>query len=60
VLILRTSAPETLDFILETPAIRRFMGARLGPMAVIVRGEDLRDLRDVLGEHGIQAEIVGL
>lgn len=60
VLVLRTSAPETLDFILETPAIRRFMGARLGPMAVIVRGEDLRDLRDALGEHGIQAEIVGV
>lgn len=59
-LVLRTTAPETLDFILETPGIRRFMGARLGPMAVIVRGEDLRDLRDALGEHGIQAEIAGL
>ncbi len=59
-LILRTTAPETLDFILDTPGIRRFMGARLGPMAVIVRGEDLRELRDALGEHGIQAEIAGL
>ncbi len=56
-LILRTTAPETLDFILETPALRRFMGARLGPMSVIVRAEDLRELRDALGEHGIQAEI---
>ena len=36
-LVLRTTAPETLDFILETPGIRRFMGARLGPMAAIVR-----------------------
>ncbi|MEP7292394.1 MAG: hypothetical protein ABI835_11455 [Chloroflexota bacterium] len=60
VLILRTTAPETLDFILETPGIRRFMGARLGPMAVIVRAEDLRDLRDALGEHGIQADVAGL
>lgn len=59
-LVLRTTSPETLDFILETPGIRRFMGARLGPMAVIVRGEDLRDLRDALGEHGIQGEFVGL
>jgi hypothetical protein len=59
-LVLRTTSPETLDFILETPGIRRFMGARLGPMAVVVRGEDLRDLRDALGEHGIQAEIAGL
>ncbi|MCC6804215.1 MAG: hypothetical protein IT319_15140 [Anaerolineae bacterium] len=59
-LVLRTTAPETLDLILETPALRRFMGARLGPMAVVVRSEDLRDLRDTLGEHGIQAEIAGL
>ncbi len=58
-LILRTTAPETLDFILETPGLRRFMGARLGPMAVIVRAEDLRELRDALGEHGIQAEMMG-
>jgi hypothetical protein len=35
------------------------MGARLGPMAVVVRAEDLRELRDALGEHGIQAEIGG-
>jgi hypothetical protein len=27
---------------------------------VIVRAEDVRDLRDALGEHGIQAEIAGL
>ncbi len=59
-LILRTTAPETLDFIMDTPGIRRFMGARLGSMAAVVRSEDLRDLRDALGEHGIQAELVGL
>jgi 4,5-dihydroxyphthalate decarboxylase len=59
-LILRTTSPETLDFILDTPAIRRFMGARLGPMAAIIRSEDVRDLRDALGEHGIQADIAGV
>jgi hypothetical protein len=59
-LVLRTTAPETLDFIMETPGTRRFMGARLGPMAAIVRSDDLRDLRDALGEHGITAEMVGL
>lgn len=59
-LVLRTTAPETLDLIMETPGIRRFMGARLGPMAAVVRSEDLRDLRDALGERGIQAEMVGL
>ena len=59
-LVLRTTAPETLDLIMDTPGIRRFMGARLGPMAAVVRAEDLRDLRDALGEHGIQAELVGV
>ncbi len=58
-LVLRTTAPETLDFIMDTPAIRRFMGARLGPMAAVVRSDDLRELRDALGEHGIQAEVLG-
>ncbi len=59
-LVLRTTSPETLDLILETPSLRRFTGARLGPMAVIIRSDDLRELRDALGEHGIQAEMVGL
>ncbi len=59
-LVLRTTSPETLDFILETPALRRFAGARLGPMAVVIRSDDLRELRGALGEHGIQAEMAGL
>jgi hypothetical protein len=58
-LILRTTSPETLNTILDNPALRRFTGARLGDMAVIVRADDLRALRDALAEHGIQAEIIG-
>ena len=58
-LVLRTTTPETLDFIMDTPAIRRFMGARLGPMAAVIRSDDLRELRDTLGEFGIQAEVLG-
>jgi hypothetical protein len=58
-LILRTTSPETLNAILDNPALRRFTGARLGDMAVIVRADDLRALRDALAEHGIQAEIIG-
>ncbi len=58
-LVLRTTTPETLDFIMDTPSIRRFMGARLGPMAAVIRSDDLRELRDTLGEFGIQAEVVG-
>ena len=58
-LVLRTSAPETLDYILDTPALRRYLGARLGPMAVIVRADQWEALRDALGEQGMQVEIVG-
>lgn len=59
-IVLRTTAPETLEFILDTPALRRFLGARLGPMAVAVRADQWAALRDALGEHGIQADISGL
>jgi hypothetical protein len=58
-LVLRTSAPETLDYILDTPALRRYLGARLGPMAAIVRADQWKALRDALGEQGMQVEIVG-
>ncbi|MEZ4671268.1 MAG: hypothetical protein R3E39_25470 [Anaerolineae bacterium] len=56
--VLRTTAPETLDKILDTPALRRYMGARLGPMAVIVRAGQWDALRAALGEQGIQVEVV--
>ena len=59
VMVLRTTAPETLNFVMETPALRRYLGAQLGPMAVIVRADQWEALRDALGEHGIQAEISG-
>jgi len=57
-MVLRTTAPETLDKILETPALRRYLGARLGPMAVIVRAEQWDALRSALGEQGIQVEVM--
>jgi hypothetical protein len=56
-MVLRTSAPETLDYILDTPALRRYLGARLGPMAAIVRADQWEALRDALGEQGIQVEM---
>jgi hypothetical protein len=55
--VLRTTAPETLDKIWETPALRRYLGARLGPMAVIVRAGQQDALRAALGEQGIQVEM---
>jgi hypothetical protein len=59
-IILRTSAPETLTAILDNPALRRYLGAQLGPMAVIVRADQWEALRTALGEHSIQAELVGV
>jgi hypothetical protein len=55
-LVLRTTAPETLDRIMDAPALRRYLGARLGPMAVIVRAGQWDALRAALGEQGIQVE----
>lgn len=56
-LVLRTTAPETLDAIFEKPALRRYLGAKLGPMAVIVRADQWEALRDVLGREGIKVEV---
>jgi hypothetical protein len=56
-MVLRTTAPETLERILDTPALRRYLGARLGPMAVIVRADQWETLRNALGEQGIQVEV---
>ncbi len=55
-LILRTTSPEVLDKIWESPALRRYLGARLGEMAVIVRADQWEALRDALGEQGIQVD----
>jgi len=48
-----------MKLIMETPALRRFMGAQLGEMAAIVRADNMNELRDALGGYGIQAEILG-
>jgi len=56
--VLRTTAPETLDKMLDAPALRRYLGARLGPMAVIVRAGQLEALRTALGEQGIETEVL--
>ena len=52
-LVLRTTAPETLDFIVNTPALRRYLGARLGDMAVVVRADQWQALCEALGKQGI-------
>jgi len=58
-LVLRTTSSDTLDFIYDTPALRRYLGARLGPMAVMVRQDQLEALQMALGLHGIQLDLIG-
>ena len=58
--VLRADSAEALTEIFETPALRRFLGAQLGPMAVLVRAEQWPELRTALGEAGIQVELRNL
>lgn len=57
--VLRTSATEILDRIYEQPSLRRYLGARLGPMACIIRPEQEQDLLEALGAEGIRVEVIG-
>ncbi len=56
--VLRTTDTDTLNRIFDTPALRRYLGAKLGPMAVIVRADQWDALLAALGEQGIQVEVV--
>ncbi len=58
-LVLRTTARETLDFIFDAPALRRYLGARLGDMAVVVRADQWEALRDALHERNIDVDVMG-
>lgn len=58
-LVLRTTSPETLDHIYEEPALRRYLGSRLGPMAAVVRSDQQEELREALGQQGISVELLG-
>ncbi len=58
-LVLRTTAPETLDRIYEQPHLRRYLGARLGPMACIIRPDQEQALLEALGAEGIRVEVIG-
>lgn len=55
--VLRTGDPATLQTILETPELRRYLGAPLGPAAVLVRAGQADDLATALQQHGILVEI---
>jgi len=54
--ILRTSTPDALKTILDTPELRRFTGAPLGPTAVVVRPGQEQEFAAALQQHGILVE----
>ena len=47
-IVLRTTSKEMLDHLLDDPKTRRFLGARLGDLAVIVRPESADALQSAL------------
>ena len=55
--VLRATAEGTLDKIFAIPALRRYLGARLGPMACVVRDGQWQALQVKLGENGIEVDI---
>lgn len=55
-IILRASNEEALDKIFAMPAFRRHLGARLGPMACIIRADQWQELGDKLGADGIEVD----
>ena len=55
--VLRVPSAELLETILATPALRRYLGAALGPMAVIVRSGQERELAAALEANGVLVEI---
>jgi len=59
-IVLRTTSEETLEKIFAIPAFRRYLGARLGPMACAVREDQWEALRDSLGESAIDVDITRL
>jgi hypothetical protein len=54
--VLRTPGPELMDMILNTPAMRRYLGAQLGPTAVVVREGQWQELAAALQDAGIPVE----
>ena len=56
-LVLRVTSEETLDKIYAIPALRRYLGARLGPMACAVRADQWEALQTSLLDNAIDVDI---
>jgi hypothetical protein len=55
--VLRVPTAELLETIQSTPALRRYLGATLGPMAVVVRPGRWQDLVTALEANGLTVEV---
>ncbi|MCC7450275.1 MAG: helicase-associated domain-containing protein [Anaerolineae bacterium] len=55
--VLRVPTPELLAAIQATPALRRYLGATLGPTAVAVRAGQWQDLAAALQANGILVDV---
>lgn len=54
--ILRCNKPDLLRTLYDTPALRRFLGAQLGPNAIVVRSGQEKALLAALQQHGIPVD----
>lgn len=55
-IVLRALSEEVMHQLYEDPAFRRYMGARLGPLACVVLAESADDLRHKLEQQGVRVE----
>lgn len=55
-IVLRTTSPEEMDKLFAFPAYRRYLGARLGPMACVVRADQWQQLQARLDEDDIDVD----
>ncbi len=55
-IVLRATSEETMEKIYALPALRRYLGARLGPLACVVLADEWEALRAQLGEHAIEVD----
>ncbi|MBX3082158.1 MAG: helicase-associated domain-containing protein [Anaerolineae bacterium] len=55
--VLRLPTPELLETLMNNPAVRRYLGAALGPAAVAVRADQWEGLVSALQSNGIMVEV---
>jgi hypothetical protein len=56
--VLRTTSKAALDLLYETPALRRFFGARLGDLAAALRADTLEQAAAAFREYGIKLDVI--